>query len=190
MRVPLPLIAKLSEYRDINDLVDGYSAVSKADIFLGRTGRSQNYSLWSYACDLMNGGVATAKTHNYPNDSYNFPKWLRERKDIKSSLDTRDEVITKISKACHNSNKKGKDLMLSYFTNMFKNNTAFAIKMKTKLDLSEAEIKFLLGESHKHKLQGILNPHETLPGPSKNKELSEKIEKEEKENMQQSLFDF
>ena len=178
------------EYRDLNDLADGYNAISKADIFLGRTGRSQNYSLWSYASDMMNGGVATAKTHNYPNDSYNFPKWLRERKDIKSSLDTRDIVITKISKACHNSNKKGKDLLLSYFTNTFRNDISFAIKMKNKLDLSEAEIKFLLGESHKHKLQLILNPRETLPEPSKEKETSEKIEKEEKENLQHSLLDF
>jgi len=69
-----------NEYRDTNDLVGGYHALSKADVFLGRTARRQNYALWSYAWDIMNGGVATAKTRNYPNDKYDFPTWLREKK--------------------------------------------------------------------------------------------------------------
>jgi replication factor C large subunit len=177
------------EYIDTNDLVKGYSALSKADVFLGRTNRRQNYSLWSYACDIMNGGVATSKTHNYPNNSYNFPTWLRARKGIRSGLDVRYQIVEKLSKICHNSNKKGMDF-LSYFTNMFRNNTKFAIKIKTKLDLSEAEIKYLLGKSHQHKLKEILLSNEKVfekPIAIKTKKSEEK---EEKENLQQNLFDF
>ena len=132
------------EYIDTNDMANGYDAVSKADVFLGRTAKRQNYSLWSYACDIMNGGVAIAKTHNYPNDSYNFPSWLREKKSGKSYTDVRDLVVAKISKVNHNSYKKSKDFLLSYFTHMFRNDTYFAIKMKKKFDFSEAEIKYLL----------------------------------------------
>jgi replication factor C large subunit len=176
------------EYRDLNDLVNGYNAISIADIFLGRTAKTQNYSLWSYSCDIMNGGVATSKTHEYPNDKYNFPTWLRERKDIKINLETRDVTAKKISKICHNSGRKSKEFFLPYFTYIFRNNPLFAAKMKNKLDLSEAEIKYLLGESHQYKLKEILGSKETL---SQKPISQEKIkEKDKKENLQQSLLDF
>jgi len=60
--------------------------------------------------------------------------------------------------------------------------------MKNKLDLSEAEIKYLLGESHQYKLKEILGSKETL---SQKPISQEKIkEKDKKENLQQSLLDF
>jgi len=176
------------EYRDINDLVDGYEAISKADIFLGRTAKTQNYSLWSYSCDIMNGGVATSKTHEYSNDRYNFPKWLRERKDIKIKLETRENITKKIRKVCHNSNKKIKELFLPYFTYLFRNNTYFAIKMKNKLDLSEAEIKYLLGKDYIYRLKEILSSHEVISKKLVSQEKTK--EKAKKENLQPSLFDF
>jgi replication factor C large subunit len=177
------------EYIDTNDLVNGYDALSKADVFLGRTFKSQNYSLWSYACDIMTGGVATAKTHNYPNDSYNFPMWLKEKKGMKNSVDVRKSIIEKISIYCHNSNKKSKDFLLSYFTHMFRNNTFFAIKMKNKFDFSETEIKYLLGISHKHKLKDILKSPEIIYEKPIQEGTDGKKE-EKKENIQPSLLDF
>lgn len=178
------------EYIDTNDLTNGFNALSKADVFLGRTDRRQNYALWSYACDLMNGGVAISKTHNYPNDSYNFPAWLRGRKDIKSELDVRDIIIKKLSSVCHNSSNKSKDFLLSHFVQMFRNNIHFAIKMKNKLDLTEAEIKYLLGESHQHKLKEILEHHEVVYEKPISEEAAKSVEKEKNENLQQSLLDF
>jgi len=176
------------EYIDYNDLANGYNALSKADIFLGRTQKRQNYALWSYACDLMSGGVAISKSHNYPNESYNFPTWLREKKGKKNQTDIRNLIIEKISGKCHNSKYKSKDYILSYFIHMFRNNTYFAIKMKNKFDFSETEIKYLLGESHKNKLKDILNSPEILY----EKPISEStISKDnKKENLQQNLFDF
>ena len=178
------------EYIDTSDLVNGYDAVSKADVFLGRTAKKQNYTLWSYACDLMNGGVAMAKTHNYPNDSYSFPMWLREKKSSKSYTDLRDLIVAKISITSHHSMKKSKDFLLSYFTHMFRNDTFFAIKMKNKFDFSEADIKYLLGESHKHKLKEIIHPHDVSYLKPTEEETEESIEKEKKQDLQQSLFDF
>jgi replication factor C large subunit len=176
------------EYRDINDLVNGYEAISKADIFLGRTAKTQNYSLWSYSCDIMNGGVATSKTHEYPNDKYNFPTWLRERKDIKINLETREIIAKKISKICHNSGKKSREFFLPYFTYMFRNNPHFAVRMKNKLDLSEAEIKYLLGESLQYRLKEILGSKETVSQKLVSQEKTK--DKDKKENLQQSLLDF
>lgn len=179
------------EYIDTNDMANGYHALSKADVFLGRTARKQNYTLWSYACDIMSGGIATAKTHNYPNDNYNFPTWLRERKSGRSYLDIRDQIVEKLNRTCHNSNNKSREFLLSYFTHMFRNDTDFAIKMKRKFDFSETEIKYLLGESHKHKLKEILLSLDVSPLKTTKEEVEAPSEEEEKkENMQQSLLDF
>jgi len=178
------------EYIDKNDLVRGYDALSKADVFLGRTQKSQNYKLWSYACDIMNGGIAMAKTHNYPNDTYNFPTWLREKKSIKNTSDVREVIIKKIHTDMHNSNQKTRDFLRSYFVHMFRNDTYFAIKTKNKYNLTENEIEYLLGKSHAYKLKEILmsskienmKPIEEVP--------VENTEMEKKEKIQQNLFDF
>jgi len=178
------------EYIDFNDLANGYDALSKSDIFLGRTGRTQNYSLWSYACDIMNGGVALAKTHTYPNDKYNFPNWLREKKQMRGNLEVRELTLYKLSSFTHISNKKCNYTVFNHFVNMFRNNTDFAVTMKQRLDLSETEIGYILGKSHKHKLNEILNPKEVITQEIEVEEKKEEIVEEKKENLQQSLFDF
>jgi len=181
-----------NEYVDINDLVNGYHALSKADVFLGRTHRRQNYRLWAYACDIMNGGVATAKTHNYPKEKYTFPVWLRQSKASKPTRELRDSILSKISTACHNSNNKSKDFLLTYFVHMFKNNIYFAVKMRQKFNFSEAEIKYLLDKKHLHKLEDILSSHEPVNVKPIEEEitLSTVVEKEKTESRQQNLFDF
>jgi replication factor C large subunit len=179
------------EYKDKKDLSQGYEALSKADIFLGRTHRRQSYGLWSYACGIMNGGVATAKTHNYPNEKYNFPLWLREKKDSKNIRNVRNSIIEKIAASCHNSNRKSSEFLLNYFVNMFRNDMYFAIKMKQKYDLTETEIKYILGEKHAHKLKGILRSSKMVNvKPIIEKITSEEKEEKIEENIQQSLFDF
>ena len=176
------------EYLDTEDLVQGYNALSKADVFLGRTRKKQNYALWSYACDLMNGGIAVAKTHNYPNSSYRFPTWLRSKKDIRSKVDIKDVISEKLSISTHSSSRKAKDLLYSDFTSIFRNNTGFAIQMKNKYDLTETEIGFLLGKNHSHKLKEILADFPV----KETKEVKPVVTevKEEKEKTQQKLFDF
>ena len=183
------------EYKDMNDLTRGYEALSRADIFLGRTYRRQNYGLWSYAYDMMNGGVATAKTHSYPNEKYNFPMWLREKKSSKNNRNIRSSIVEKITVSCHNSKRKSRDFLLNYFVYMFRNNTYFAIKMKHKYDLTDAEIKYILGENHAHKLKDILRSSKMInikPIEEETIISDEKEEKNEKaeEKIQQSLFDF
>lgn len=177
------------EYIDTYDLVKGYDALSLSDIFLGRTRKKQNYSLWSYACDIMNGGVAIAKNHNYPNDSYSFPIWLRERKDIRSKINIKDIIINKIASQCHFSRNKSRDFVLNYFTNLFKNDINFAIHMKNKLNFSDEEIEYLLGKSHAHKFKEIIASMD-LEKIQPIKQEKDKIGEEEKEQAQQSLFDF
>ncbi len=176
------------EYLDRDDLLNGFEALSKADIFLGRTFQCQDYCLWSYSYDIMNFGIAIAKTHTYPNDKYDFPVWLRNRKTGKIDYDTKDEIVKKISNKAHLSNKKNKEDIFPYFIYMFKNNISFAINMKKNLNLTENEVEFLLGPINSNKLKKVMSGSEIkkLDKPEKKEENSE----EKSDNIQQSLFDF
>jgi replication factor C large subunit len=183
------------EYRDLDDLVKGYAAVSKADIFFGRVYRRQYYGLWSYACDLMSGGVATAKSRTYSPIQYMPPTWMKELKQQKSTRTLRDVVIKKIGKLCHNSDRKSKEYLLPYFTFLFRNDTRFACIMKNKLDLTEEEMEYILGEKFAHKLKDIVECPEKIDEQQTEITLPIKIEEEKKKDVksdlkQPSIFDF
>ncbi len=178
------------EYIDRSDLIKGYNALSKADIFLGRTFKCQNYGLWSYASDMMNGGVATAKTHSYPNTKYDFPTWLRQKKSVKNNANFKEIIVKKISERSHLSRSKTRDVLFPYFISMFRNDTSFAIKMKDKYNLGEDEIEYLLGKSHSYKLKEIMHGKKpNLVKPLDKKEEKEALDEDKSKN-QQSLFDF
>jgi replication factor C large subunit len=185
------------EYLDAEDLVRGYDAVSKADVFFGRVRKSRNYDFWAYACDLMSGGVSVAKTHSYGNTQYVFPTWMKGMKHNQSPRMIRDSVVKKLSKLNHTSERKTKELTLPYFQPLFRTNTRFACKMIKMLDLSEGEVKYLLGGKHLHKIKEILLCAEKADEKQVEIEitpaLKKKKEEEKKESSdrkQPSIFDF
>ena len=184
------------EYIDINDLVLGYDALSKADIFFGRVYKRQYYGFWSYACDIMSGGVASAKTHNYNNFKYYPPTWIKKMSLSKQNRAQRDGILEKIGGLCHNSTKKSKEFLLPQFKFLFQTDKNFAIKMKKRLDLSESDIKFLLGEKNLNKLEDIMQESEKDEKQVEIKIIDSKdVKKEEKKELkpeikQPSLFDF
>lgn len=186
------------EYIDIDDLIRGYEALSKADVFFGRVFRSQYYGLYSYASDIMNGGISVAKTHNYGNMKYYAPTWIKEMKSSKVSRGLRDSILDKISNLSHSSQSKINEFLLPSFKYLFRNNTRFAGNMKNKLDLTESEIKYLLGEKYLHKMKDILQFSEKADDKQVEIKVSvsdnnkeDKIKKEIKEETTQpSIFDF
>jgi replication factor C large subunit len=185
------------EYLDVEDLVRGYHAVSKADVFFGRVKKGRNYELWSYACDLMSGGVSVAKTHSYGNTQYAFPTYMKEMKSNQSPRMIRDGVVKKISKLNHTSDRKTKEVTFPHFQSLFRNNTRFACKMIKTLDLTESEAKYLLGEKHLHKMKDILQCAEKADDKQGEIEITpvmkKKNEEEKKESSdlkQPSIFDF
>ncbi len=185
------------EYLDASDLAKGYDAVSKADVFFGRVKKNRAYELWSYACDLMTGGVSMAKTHMYGNTSYGFPLWMKEMKSNQSSRMLKEGIVKKIAVLTHASEQKTKEGMLLVFKTLFINNPRFACKMIQKMNLSESEVKFLLGEKHLHKMKEIVQcseKNDEKQGEITLSETKEKPKEEEKKEpsdvKQPSLFDF
>lgn len=65
------------EYRG-DDLRRALGHLSRADVYLGRTQRSQNYSLWKYATEVAIGGVQSSKSQTPGGKaSYRRPAWLK-----------------------------------------------------------------------------------------------------------------
>ena len=185
------------EYLDIDDLVKGYNALSKADVFFGRVNKSRSYDLWSYACDLMSSGVTVAKTHSYGNTKYMFPLWLKEIKSYQPVRMVRESVVKKISTVNHASVHKTKEAILPLFQTLFRNNTRFACKMIKTLDLSESEVKYLLGEKYLHKMKEIVACAQKEDDGQGEIEITEVVpkkngeEKKESNDLKQpSIFDF
>jgi len=159
------------EYRDTDDLARGYEALSLADIFLGRTYRRQQFSLWSYACDIMNGGVSVSKSHNYPNERYHFPSWMRQSKKNKNRSGLKKSIFNKIGKHCHCSNQKVGILISDYIIPMMRNDVCFANKMISALKLNEDETEYILGRKIGNRTE-------------KSKKLTEKVKKSEEKTDQ------
>ena len=183
------------EYLDTGDLAKGYEAVSLADVFFGRVQRRQYYDLWSYGCDLMSAGISVAKTHNYGNMQYAFPVWMKQLKSLQTPRMTRDGVARKLGALTHASLRKTKEAFLPTFQMLFRNDTRFACKMITALDLSEGEVRYLLGEKHQHKMKEILECSEKTNVKQEEIVLQDTTKKEEQkepkdEKTQPSIFDF
>ncbi len=185
------------EYLDSEDLVQGYDAVSKADVFFGRVNKIRAYELWSYACDLMSAGVSVAKTHSYGNNQYAFPTWIKQMKANQASRATRDSVVKKISQKSHSSDRKTRDAILPQFQSLFRNSPRFACKMIKQLGFSESEVKYLLGEKYLHRMKDIVQCAEKSDEKqgeilieSVEKKIVEEEKKEDGDLKQPSIFDF
>jgi replication factor C large subunit len=184
------------EFLDSFDLVKGFDVLSRADVFFGRVFKRQYYGFWSYATDIMNGGIAVSKSHMYSNNRYYSPTFLKERKKKRSVLSAQRSVVEKVTQLSHLSQRKSKELFLPFFMALFQNNTRFACKMINQFDLSDGEIKYLLGKKHAHKVKDIKQCSEKtdekqveIQVSSTEKQKNSKKEKEQ-EHRQQSLFDY
>jgi replication factor C large subunit len=135
------------EYTEIEDLVRGFDAVSRADIYLGMARMKQMWSLWSYANDMMSAGVALAKRQEYRRFvKYQFPSWLREMGASKKSRSLHKSLAEKIGSYCHSSKQETIEGILPYFSQIYQHNKRFRASISPKLRLDASDIAFLLEE--------------------------------------------
>ena len=182
------------EYKKIEDIAKAYNSIKIADSFLSKTFRRQYFGFWSYAVDIMCGGVSNAKSYDYHNEKYEYPSWLKSIKVHQNNLFLKNSIIKKISKECHVSNYKLKIFIFDTFVNMFNQNIDFALNMKEKLNLEEGEIIYLLGKDNTDKINYILNSKKNIEkivyDTSEKAEIRKKEIKIKNIKIQQSLNDF
>lgn len=135
------------EYEHPADLVEGMTALSRADIYLGRAMRRQQFRLWRYATDLLTAGVALAKQKPYAGyRRYQFPSWLRVMSGSRGSRQVRDSVARKLGRHTHLGTGAARQEQLPAVRALGADDPDFALWLARTLELEEAELSFLWGE--------------------------------------------
>ncbi|MEM2136957.1 MAG: replication factor C large subunit [Candidatus Methanomethylicia archaeon] len=145
------------QYGNILELVDSYDSLSRADIYLSRIKRTQDWTLLSYAMDLMTAGVAMAKREKYKFVKYSFPERIRI---LQRSMEIRglmNEIAKLIVKKCHVSSYTAMSDYLPILKIIFQNNLEMAAGLSLWLDLNEQMIEFLSRDiEKKNKILSII----------------------------------
>jgi DNA polymerase III delta prime subunit len=126
-------------------LARAFRVLSKADIYLGRTRKRQNYSLWKYAAELMTSGVNVAARTNHEQSTaaakYSPPtRWMRLGQ-TRSKRGLRDGVASKIASTNHISVTRAREEILPLYREYALRDPA---RIAAALSLNAEELSFLM----------------------------------------------
>ncbi len=135
-----------------------FAALSAADRFLVRARRERVFGLWSYAGELLTGGVGLA-LHDRPVRSSGtaaFPRFLGEMGQSRYARSLRDSVAAKVGARAHLSRGKARTLELPFLEGMVtpppgarrkSGSMSVARAIVTELELTDEEVGYLLRTS-------------------------------------------
>ncbi|MCX6668267.1 MAG: replication factor C large subunit [Methanothrix sp.] len=129
------------------DLFHGYESLARADIFLGRVSRRQNYGLWRYAGFLMTGGVQAAKAarrHGYV--AFRPPSLWRRMGQSRKARAVRDSAAQTIARRCHVSASFARAELMG-FVGLLLKDKKIAAPLAAELELEAEEIALLMGST-------------------------------------------
>lgn len=131
------------EYKG-DDLERGFDVLSKADIYLGRVRRRQDYGMWRFAGFMMVCGINRARRHSYGGFSkYSPPTYWQKLGRAKSVRVTRDSLAAKVGKYCHTSKAEARSAYIPLLKFIFEDK-GYATRLSAELGLDEDEIAYLL----------------------------------------------
>jgi len=144
------------QYTDPEDLWRAYEALARADVYLGRVKRTQNWDLLAYVFDLMGAGVALARRKTkFKWVKYSFPQKIlllaktRERREI------RDAIAKVLAGTLHISSIVAKREVLPFLRIIFNENPEYAARIALGLNLTESMIKFLTPKRYREVLKEL-----------------------------------
>ncbi len=135
------------ELPNYEDMAGGFDALSGSDIFLGRTRKYQYYAFWSYAKELMTGGVAISRKHG-PRPSvyeYRFPGYFILLARSRGPRAARESITGKMVEYLHTSKRQINESMLPYLSILARNDEELLMRLTSELSLDESDIAYLLG---------------------------------------------
>ncbi|ACX73238.1 AAA ATPase central domain protein [Methanocaldococcus vulcanius M7] len=162
------------EYEKAEEVARAFEYLSKADRYLGRVMKRQNYGFWKYATTLMTAGVALSKDEKYRKwTPYSYPKIFRLLTKTKAEREILNKILKKIGEKTHTSSKRARfDLQILEI--LAKENPYIAADLVDYFEIKEDELKALFGERLSSKLLKILK--------EKKKKKSEKNKREDKKD--------
>ncbi len=152
-----------SKEGDLGDIRTGFEFLSKADLYLGRVKKRQNYRMWRYASMLMVCGAVISKTKSYPGFiKYQQPSLWRRLGQTRSKRDLRDNVSSKIGEHSFESIRYSRNNLLRLYSCMVKDEKT-AIEVTAFLGLELEELIYLSGSTKpSKKLQKIYDEAQEL----------------------------
>ena len=156
------------------DLWLGFERLARADVFLGRVRRRQNYGLWRYAGFLMTGGVQSARAaprHGYV--AFRPPSLWRRMGQTKKARAVRDGAARKIAARCHVSTAFVRAEMMGFF-GLLLADKARGAALAAELALEAEEIALLLGSSPTtKKVQSIFEQAQSIRAAEEYEEIEQ-----------------
>lgn len=148
---------------DIEDIRTGFGYLSRADLYLGRVKKRQNYGMWRYASMLMVCGAAISKTRPYPGFiKYQPPSLWKKMGQIRSKRDLRDNIASKVGEHSFESIRYSRNNLLELYSSMLKDEES-AIEITAGLGLELEELIYLSGSTKaSKKLQKIYDRAQEL----------------------------
>lgn len=148
---------------DLEDIRTGFDYISKADQYLGRVKKRQNYRMWRYASMLMVCGSALSKSRPYPGFiKYQQPSLWRRLGQTRSKRDMRDNIASKIGEHSFESMHYSRNNLLGFYALILKDE-ASAIEITANLGLELEELMYLSGSTKaSKKLQKIYDEAQKL----------------------------
>ena len=132
-------------YRHPADLERAFYYLSRADQMLGRTVRRQYYGLWSYASDLMSGGVALAKSERLHGwNRYMFPSWLLLMSRSKATRQRRGQTYGKLGAYFHTSKREVAASIAPYLPRLMDADFDLAVNVTAGAELDADDLADLL----------------------------------------------
>jgi replication factor C large subunit len=99
----------------------GFERLAEAERFLARARRDRVYALWSFASELMTGGVSVALGDGSPRAELPvaFPQFLARMGRTRTSRSVRRRVLQRIGRHAHVSRSKGNEVWTPFLSRLF-----------------------------------------------------------------------
>ncbi len=136
------------ELRNPAEMAAAFDALARSDIYLGRTRALQHYGLWSYAKELMTGGVALARERPQrpATVEYRFPGHFILMSRARGPRAARDSVAGKLRAHLHTSKKCISESTLPLLATLVKNDRELLVSLASEQGFDDGDVAFLLGE--------------------------------------------
>ena len=126
------------QYR-VDDFVLALRNIGRADLFLGMVGKKMNYSLWSYANDMMSY-VSRLQLKSERFEKFSFPSLIRNMGALKKYRGIRKEFSTVMARYIHKSEAFVNRDSLSYFYYLLQRDEELRKQIEERTDLDMEEV--------------------------------------------------
>jgi replication factor C large subunit len=184
------------EYNDTSFL-HGLQYLSRADMFLGRARRRENFKFWRYTSSLMVCGVLSAREmlKEKRMQRYFRSPWQREQRTGESikSVPVNEDITKKIAEYCKVPVSYARFFVIPFLTILFRDDKK-AANITASLRLEVPQIASLMGDGDKEeKAKQIYHDAFAIPVKKRSEikaEVGEEVIKPKEVKSQKSLADF